>query len=64
VSKDSYLTALESAFGLSSGAVVYSPANNTQASVWFPDLGNADGILFDTDLGSGSGANFLIQKDT
>jgi hypothetical protein len=64
VSKDSYLTAIESAFGLSSGAVVYSPANNTQASVWFPDLGNADGILFDTDLGSGSGANFLIQKDT
>jgi hypothetical protein len=63
VSKSAYLTAIESAFGLSSGAVTFSPADNTQACVWLPDLGNADGLLFDTDLTSGTGANFLIQKD-
>lgn len=63
ISKSAYLTALEAQLGLSNGAGAYSPADDTQACFWIPDFGNAAGFVIDTDLGSGTAANFLIQLD-
>ena len=63
VTASAYLTALASAMNLTNSNAAFSPANDTQGCLWIPDLGNADGILFDTDLGTAAGANFLVQRD-
>lgn len=63
ISKSAYLTALESSLGLTTGAGAYSPADDTQGCFWIPDFGNAAGFVIDTDLGSGTAANALVQLD-
>lgn len=70
LTKSPYLKELERTLGLdttsdatgNNGARAYSPVNDTQGCIWIPDCGNADAILFDTDLGTASAANFLLRQ--
>lgn len=72
MTKSAYLKELERTLGLdttsdatgNNGARAYSPADDTQGCFWIPDCGNADALLFDTDLGTATAANFLLKAGT
>lgn len=63
MTKSAYLTALESAMTLSTGAGAYSPADDTQAAIWIPECGNAAGIVIDSVMTGSNAGNYLIQRD-
>jgi hypothetical protein len=57
-----YATHLQTAF--SASIATHSPADNSQAEVVLPDAFGAYELLFETVLGTASGAAFLIELQT
>ena len=51
---------LEAAFG-SSGSRAYSPADNTIAALYLPDVGNADALVFEFINTNTTGLNALVE---
>lgn len=60
--KSAYLEHLETVFGQE--VTVFSPADNTPAEIAIPDAFNFSDLVFETALGTATGANALVEKYT
>ena len=60
---DAYHTKSVAAYG-GVTASVHSPAGNGEARLFIPDVGNAEFVVFDFDMGTATSGNLLIERGT